>query len=615
MPDTRLTDLLRADTATAYPALRELRRRHHGSALAYARLCGTDEAAAKLLTAQAFALGAKDVKRGADPVGAWRHHVMLLVRRVAASWLGDDRRVRLRPGFADLLAAEEAEAGDLPAFARPRPAESPMLAAFHSLPARTQGVLWYGLVDAEPDAGTALFLGMREDEIPWAKGAAVEVLARAFLKAHLARYGDARCQGFRRLIEESVRPRDPRHSGDLFQHLDACPCCGRAHATLLALRETPRPVLADGLLPWDGAAYVTSRQDVVPPVPPVPPVAPVSPGDMSSARRRHAAGGPEPSPAQENPDGPDGEPTAVLPPVPPVPHARTGGMTGAAATVTAMSAFASVASDVFGRRAGVGGRGATGRGTGGGAAPDGDLLAWRPSKRFVLVAVAFGVALTPLLVVLLSGGSDSDAANGPGSQPQPPAPPPVTVTATMTTSPSPSASPSPSPSKSPSPTPSSNAPKPPAPEPPPKKPSKAPSPPGTAFTQFVNAATGLCLDVADGDFFSGNDVVMARCTATDTQRWRMDPARGTVESWADRDFCLDSRGDTEQGVGIWSCASVHSRNGRNLQFFIDAEGRVRPQIALDHAVTPHSGGTGARLGFDRVDGGREQRWVAGAAPI
>ncbi|MFF2846618.1 ricin-type beta-trefoil lectin domain protein [Streptomyces sp. NPDC058001] len=610
MPDTRLTDLLRADTATAYPALRELRRRHHGSALAYARLCGADEAAAKLLTAQAFALGARDAKRGADPAGAWRHHVMLLVRRVAVSWLGDDRRVRLRPGFADLLAEEEAEAGDLPAFARPRPAEPPMSAAFHSLPARTQGVLWYGVVDDAPDAETALFLGMKEDEIAWAKGAAVEVFARAFLKAHLARYGDARCQGFRRLIEESVRPREPRHSEDLYRHLEACPCCGEAHAVLLALRETPRPVLAGGLLPWDGAAYMTSRQEALPP------------GELPSPRGRHASGGPKPSAGA---DGPDGEPTAVLPPVA---HGRTGGVTGAAATMTAMTAVASVASDVFGRRSGSGGPG-RGRGpglgsgggsgvrsrdgSGGGSSSDDDLLTWRPSKRFILVAVAVGVALTPLLVVLLSGGSDSDAAGGPGDRPQPPLPPAVTVTATMTASPS--ASPSPSPSKSPSATPSSKAPKAPAPQPPPKKPSKEPSPPGTAFTQFVNAATGLCLDVADGDFFSGNDVVMARCSATDTQRWRMDPARGVVESWADNDFCLDSRGDTDRGVGIWSCSSVHSRNGRNLQFFIDAEGRVRPQIALDHAVTPDSGRTGARLEFDRVNGNREQRWVAGAAPV
>lgn len=41
--DGRLTELLRADTATAYPALRELRARHHPHVLAYARLCTPSE--------------------------------------------------------------------------------------------------------------------------------------------------------------------------------------------------------------------------------------------------------------------------------------------------------------------------------------------------------------------------------------------------------------------------------------------------------------------------------------------------------------------------------------------------------------------------------------------
>ncbi|GAA3231719.1 hypothetical protein GCM10020256_46610 [Streptomyces thermocoprophilus] len=37
--DARLAELLRARTATAYPALRELRRRHHARVLGYAGLC------------------------------------------------------------------------------------------------------------------------------------------------------------------------------------------------------------------------------------------------------------------------------------------------------------------------------------------------------------------------------------------------------------------------------------------------------------------------------------------------------------------------------------------------------------------------------------------------
>ncbi|MEU0688680.1 hypothetical protein ABZ350_17335, partial [Streptomyces uncialis] len=254
--DARLTELLRGDAATAYPALRELRRRHHAPTLAYARLLGVDEAAAKQLTAQAFALGARDTGRGVDPTGPWRHHAALLVRRIAGTWTADGRRVRLRPEFAAFLDAEEEHRADLPAFVRPPPAEPPMQAAFHSLPTRTQGVLWYGIVDAVPDPEAALYLGLKADEVAWAKGPSLDVLGRAFLKAQLARYGDQNCQGYRRLIEEAVRPREPRRSDDLYDHLARCPCCRQAHHVLLDLRRTPRTVLATGLLPWNGGAYI-----------------------------------------------------------------------------------------------------------------------------------------------------------------------------------------------------------------------------------------------------------------------------------------------------------------------------------------------------------------------
>ncbi|MFE4968337.1 ricin-type beta-trefoil lectin domain protein [Streptomyces sp. NPDC056660] len=58
----------------------------------------------------------------------------------------------------------------------------------------------------------------------------------------------------------------------------------------------------------------------------------------------------------------------------------------------------------------------------------------------------------------------------------------------------------------------------------------------------MNAATGRCLDVRDGDFDNGTDVVTAACSASATQRWRVDADRGVLQSAADPDFCLDSRG-------------------------------------------------------------------------
>ncbi|MGO4430088.1 ricin-type beta-trefoil lectin domain protein, partial [Streptomyces sp. MCAF7] len=82
-----------------------------------------------------------------------------------------------------------------------------------------------------------------------------------------------------------------------------------------------------------------------------------------------------------------------------------------------------------------------------------------------------------------------------------------------------------------------------------------------------------------------------------------------LQSLADPGFCLDSRGATDEGVGIWECSAVYSRNGQNLRFAVDSRGVVRPEIAPGRAVTPSWGDTLFLLP-DR--GGDAPRWKAGA---
>jgi hypothetical protein len=494
--DARLTELLRAETATAYPALRELRLRHRPAVLSYARLCTVGESAARQLTAQAFALAARDTARGIDPRGPWRHRLLLLTGRVAASWAMDERGSRLDPGL--LVHFREAGAdGAVP----------PMLDAFQALPTRVQGLLWYGVVDEEPDTRTAMLLGATPPDVTYGKESAFQALRQACLKTRLARSGNPRCQDFRRLIEEAAHPENPRYSVDLQAHMAHCAHCAAGYEELGALRDTPREALAEGLLPWGGAAYVMG--------------------------------------------GTGGTPT----------HSK--------------------------------------------AKAGGD---WLPSRRVVLASAALGVAVAPLLLFLLMSGG-SEPAKTAGSVRTPQAPPPVTVTATVSLTPSPSATHR---TKSPSPTATSRPPKTPSPTRSSPKPSPthtASHPPNGTFAQVVNADSGLCLDIRDGDIDEGNDVITARCTSSRTQVWRVDTDRGVLQSYADPDFCLDSRGSTDRGVGIWECRSVYGRNGMNLRFTVDGDGVIRPDIAPDHAVTPYGDG----LFLAPEQGQEEQRWRAGSA--
>ncbi|WP_234361174.1 RICIN domain-containing protein, partial [Streptomyces europaeiscabiei] len=125
-----------------------------------------------------------------------------------------------------------------------------------------------------------------------------------------------------------------------------------------------------------------------------------------------------------------------------------------------------------------------------------------------------------------------------------------------------------------------------------------------AYTQVVNIASGLCLDIR-GELAKGTDVVTATCTSRATQRWRLDSRRNALQSFADPDLCLDSRGATDDGVGVWECDSLDGDNGDNLRFEVDSRGVIRPAIAPGHAVTPDAPVSVALAEASGRDG---QRW-------
>lgn len=484
--DARLTELLRADTSTVYTALQELRARHQPSVLSYARLCTTSESAARQLAAQAFTLAARETARGVDPAVPWRYQLLLLTGRVAASWSQDDRSTGLDPGPLLLLLLNTTD-----------PAPS-MLPAFLSLPSRTQGLIWYGVVDQEPETVTAAFLGLTREDVVHGTEPALQSMAQACLKSRLAASDDPRCGDFRRLIEESVRPDNPRDSADLRAHMAQCVHCTGAYEELTALRDAPRASLAEGLLAWAGASYARRG-------------------------REETRGNTLETPAS-----------------------------------------------------------------------------WSPSRRLVLASAALGVALVPLLFFLLRPG-ESTARSGPaaGVVAIPSSPSEVTVTATVPVTPSVSPSKSPSPTRSSKPTRSTSA-----------TPSPTPTthaPDGT-YAQVVNVSTGRCLDIRDGDLTEGTDVITAACTSSNTQLWRVDSARGVVQSSADSDLCLDSRGSVDKGVGIWECDSVDGSHGENLRFTVDGDGVIRPAIAILTGMAPEDGDG---VSLVPLSGGAEQRWRAG----
>ncbi|WP_327729395.1 RICIN domain-containing protein [Streptomyces sp. NBC_00487] len=710
--DARLTALLRADSPTAYQALRELRERHHPAVLAYARLCAASESSARELATQAFTVATRETARGIEPTVPWRHRLLLLTARVAAGWAGDGGATGLDPALRLVLDTTGPD-GPVP----------PLLAAFELLPPRPQGLIWYGVVEREPDDRTAVLLGLTPDDVTYKRDSAFLALRQACLRVRLAASDDPRCQDFRRLIEESVRPDTPRHSTDLHTHMEHCAYCSGAYEELCALRDSPRATLAEGLLPWGGTAYarggvgardsVGARDDAgardgtgawdggrsdagaeaaggfgepetgagAGPWAGAGTGTGSGAGDWAGAEAAAAAAavaaawaasgfgsdaGPDVGPASGSPsgfgvgsdsgsssgfgvgsdsgsssgfgvgsdsggrdraaDGVGAEPRGgALAGAEAWEGPAVEGGTGAWADAAAGTATAAGrAAGAAGSRAGAGtaagahdgGAGASSRaGTGAVAEAGVPGAGWSPSRRFVLTSVALGVALAPLLAFLVFSGSVGSSSDGAADSVGTPATPPSgPVTPTVPQSPTPS--PTPSDTGSPS--------KPPAKEKPTRSPSPSPSRTGLptpslpygpplngAYAQVVNIASGLCLDIR-GELEKGTDVVTATCSARATQRWRLDSHRNALQSFADPDLCLDSRGATDDGVGIWECDSLEGDNGENLRFEVDSRGVIRPAIAPGHAVTPDALGS---VTFDEVSGRDGQRWRAGAGPV
>ncbi|WP_030760244.1 MULTISPECIES: RICIN domain-containing protein [unclassified Streptomyces] len=224
----------------------------------------------------------------------------------------------------------------------------------------------------------------------------------------------------------------------------------------------------------------------------------------------------------------------------------------------------------------------------------------------MIMAAALAVAIHP------TGGPKTPDTE----QADPPRPPVAAGGGVMSPAPSgsrtrPSASDSPQPSRSASP--SATRPSPgatPSPTPTTEAVTVDPLRPfqASAYVPAVNAATGLCLDIRGGTFSNGVDVITARCRdGAPAQQWRLDD-KGLLHNAADPGYCMDARGSTRDGVGIWSCSASGRAEGENLVFSTDATGRIKPRIAPGYAVIPGSGGPGSPVTFGRAGAAAEQRW-------
>ncbi|TYB49494.1 sigma-70 family RNA polymerase sigma factor [Actinomadura chibensis] len=253
--DDELIARVRAGDVAAYGTLYE---RHADAARGLARhLTGRDGAGdAEDAVQDAFAKVLDALERGGGPAGSFRPYLLTAVRRAVYDRARAERRVHptgeiedFDPGapFAD-PAVDELE-------------RSMVAAAFRSLPARWQTVLWHTEVERAKPAQVAPLLGLSANAAAALAYRAREGLRQAYLQMHLdAAAADGACRpALERLgsyVRGALAKRDARK---VRRHLDGCARCEAVHAELAHVNSALRGVLGPLVLGTAASGYLASK--------------------------------------------------------------------------------------------------------------------------------------------------------------------------------------------------------------------------------------------------------------------------------------------------------------------------------------------------------------------
>ncbi|MEU6669043.1 ricin-type beta-trefoil lectin domain protein [Streptomyces sp. NPDC046727] len=316
--DERLSAELKKWTG-ASPALHpvgELLDRHWAAAFAYARLCTDGPRAAGMLTTAAFTRLFGASLRQSGPTAAWRPHVLVAVRRIAAEWDTDGRQELLHPELrSGDGTGERAAARMLP------PDDRRLLSrAFQRVPETSRAVLWHIEVEAEPPAVPAALLGLGEEDIAVELDRARARLREECLQAHRELAPDGECRRYLRMLDVTFRRGGTDIDPDLRQHLAGCAHCGRTAGQLARFNDGLGLALAEAVLGWGARGYVESRAArAEEPAAPAPDAADIAFGGQDAVV---PVGGEAFAPAEPAAPAPSGTSPAGAEPVAPAPVSR-----------------------------------------------------------------------------------------------------------------------------------------------------------------------------------------------------------------------------------------------------------------------------------------------------
>ncbi|CAL9342409.1 hypothetical protein SUDANB70_00303 [Streptomyces sp. enrichment culture] len=254
--DEQLSDELRKWTGgtPAVQPVGELLDRHWEAAFTYARLCTDGPGPAGMLTTAAFTRLFGETLRHHGPAFAWRPHLLVTVRRIAAEWEGDHRRASLHP---DLTAASRD--GTRPAALLPPPERRLLSGAFQRLPQSARCLLWHAEAESEPLDVPALLLGLDTEGARVERDRARDRLREECLQLHRELAPGTECRNYQRMLDVTCRRAHAAVDPDLAAHLDGCTHCRHTADQLSRFPDGLGTALAEAVLGWGARPYAESR--------------------------------------------------------------------------------------------------------------------------------------------------------------------------------------------------------------------------------------------------------------------------------------------------------------------------------------------------------------------
>ncbi|MGW0336391.1 RICIN domain-containing protein [Streptomyces sp. NPDC003011] len=564
----------------ATPALQpvgELLDRHWEAAFAYARLCTAGAHPAGMLTTAAFTRLFGETLRQIGPTSAWRPHLLVTVRRIAAEWDADHRRDLLHP---DLRTG--GDGGDRIAARLLPPANRRLLAgAFQRLPQSSRCLLWHIEVEAEPLAVPAALLGLDDEDARVELRRARERLREECLQVHRELAPEQECRLYQRLLDVTYRRVGVDLDTDLRGHLERCEHCRHTADQLHRFHQGLGGALAEATLGWGAHAYLEARARVRPAAPDetdtryeAPPSAaflPVPeriPGEAFFPEPETIAGEnffPEPETVRSENlfPAPESVPSAAFFPQPqPQPHPQTPATPVADDTVTAVATAPAAATPVAGPR--TGSRASSRRSA--------QRTARRVSRRNLTAAVltVSGLIVLPLVLWAAPGSSDGTSQADGGRPSDAPG------GGSDTSASDPSWADAGDPEQ------------------------------GTMRGRLHNVASGLCVGIVGDKAVEGAETELTDCSSDQGQQWSYEPD-GLLRSAQAPGLCVDSR--LGYSVRLAPCTGAAKADTKHVRYDFTLQGALVPRWNQDLALAPAATDAGGALVVKTRDDGSAQRWV------